>query len=70
MAFIFAPTPKKKIALVGKGITFDAAVCSDLQRCVESLNVLLEDKQLPVLYTKELRERDFMKIISLANEVL
>lgn len=41
------------------GLTFDAALCSDLQRCIDSLNILLEDNQLPVLYTKELRERDW-----------
>ena len=66
---------KRKIAIVGKGITFDAAICSDLQRCVESLNVLLEDKQLPVLYTKELRERDWgsftgRKIESVRNKTI
>ena len=46
-----------------------------MQRCVESLNVLLEDKQLPVLYTKELRERDWgsftgRKIESVRNETI
>ncbi len=69
---------KEQLRLLHKdleGITFDAAVCSDLQRCVESLNVLLEDKQLPVLYTKELRERDWgsftgRKIESVRNETI
>lgn len=40
-------------------ITFDMAICSDLQRCIDSLNIVLENRKIPVYYTKELRERDW-----------
>ena len=40
-------------------IHFDAMVCSDLQRCVHSANILNERLRLPMTVTPLLRERDW-----------
>ena len=40
-------------------VAFDAVVCSDLKRCVDSARILAEGRALPVSYTPMLRERDW-----------
>lgn len=53
---------KEQLVILRKeleNITFDVAICSDLQRCVDSLSIVLENRKIPVIYTKELRERDW-----------
>lgn len=40
-------------------VAFDAVVCSDLKRCVDSARILTEGRALPVSYTSVLRERDW-----------
>ncbi|MBR6287548.1 MAG: histidine phosphatase family protein [Bacteroidaceae bacterium] len=40
-------------------IPFDAIVCSDLKRCVDTANILNEPHKLRILTTKLLRERDW-----------
>lgn len=40
-------------------ISFDAIYCSDLQRCVDTMQIINEVRQAPVIYTSLLRERDW-----------
>ncbi len=40
-------------------IHFDAVVCSDLTRCVDSTRILTENRKLSITYTALLRERDW-----------
>ena len=42
---------------------FDVCLCSDLKRCVDTVNILLEQrKDVPVIFSKLLRERDWGSI--------
>lgn len=42
---------------------FDVCLCSDLKRCVDTVNILLEQrKDVPIIFTKLLRERDWGSI--------
>lgn len=41
------------------GMHFDALLCSDLQRCVDTAAILNRGRGLPVEYTTLLRERDW-----------
>jgi len=40
-------------------IRFDALVCSDLKRCLDTASILNATRKLPVLTTELLRERDW-----------
>lgn len=40
-------------------VCFDALLCSDLQRCVDSAHILTEGRHLPTTYLTLLRERDW-----------
>lgn len=42
-----------------KGIRFDALLCSDLKRCVDTATILNEPHRLPLETTPLLRERDW-----------
>lgn len=42
-----------------KELHFDALVCSDLKRCVDTATLLNADRKLPLLTTPLLRERDW-----------
>lgn len=57
-----------------RGIPFDAILCSDLQRCVDTAAILNEPHALAVEYTPLLRERDWgpftgMNIRSLSGKI-
>lgn len=40
-------------------IHFDITLCSDLKRCIDSANILMKDRYIPIIYLKMLRERDW-----------
>lgn len=40
-------------------IYFDAVFCSDLQRCVDTVQIINESLRKPIIYTPLLRERDW-----------
>lgn len=51
-------------------IPFDAVLCSDLQRCVDSAAILLEGRDIPLTYTPLLRERDWGSLTGASIPVL
>ena len=51
-------------------IPFDAVLCSDLQRCVDSAAILLEGRNIPLTYTPLLRERDWGSLTGASIPVL
>lgn len=51
-------TQAKKLAIRLANEDIDIIYCSDLGRCKETLKPFLKIKKIPVIYTKELRERN------------
>ena len=42
-----------------RSVHFDALLCSDLQRCIDTAAIVAEPHQQSILYTRLLRERDW-----------
>lgn len=55
-----------------KDVHFDALVCSDLKRCIDSANILNEQHHLPITTTPLLRERNWGSLTgkNILNEVV
>ena len=53
-----------------RSTAFDVCLSSDLKRCVDTTNIILEhlDQDIPVIYTKQLRERDWGSITGMIVE--
>ncbi len=41
------------------GMKYDVVLCSDLKRCVDTASIVCEGRNVDVVYTKLLRERDW-----------
>ena len=42
-----------------KDIDFDKAYCSTSERCVDTASIVLEGRDIPIIYTKGLKEMNF-----------
>ena len=49
----------KKLSAALAGVTFEAAYSSDLKRCAETAEIILEGRDVPLSRTKALREEDY-----------
>lgn len=45
-----------------KHIQFDYIICSPLQRCKDTVQIVNEDKNIPVIYDERLKERSYGKL--------
>ena len=54
---------KKQVKKLTKRLAkerIDIIYCSDLKRCKQTIKPLLKIKKVPIIYTKELREREIL----------